>query len=359
MSTLVLVLCGLAVGFLVNGMRRSARIVRHPNQSRRNLPYLFAVFALLLAIAAILLPSLAWFSIAPQSDLKSFTGSLVEAPSWGTRSIINLRLQTNDGVQDVVVEDLSHSEQILALKAGDNVSALVYPFLGQDDLWELKHEQMIIESCQDTYVYRTQQLEQGTTAALWMGLAASILFVTAVALRMHFGVWREPRASIMDIATPTGAKATPPETGLDTSHYSTPSVPAIGARGDVDTWHYSTLGEPAASTISAEAGEERSWQARTKKKCPKCKSSCYVFDRQCHRCSAKLPSGPFVYWLLAEALLLSVIVFAFMNAGVWGAAAVLALGFVVERVVKSFARQNTTAAGAGASAGPRSPSYYS
>ncbi len=355
MSTLVLALCGLAVAFLVSGMRRSAR---QPKRSRRNLPYLFAVFAVLLAIAAILIPSLAWFAMAPQSDLQSFSGSLTEAPSWGSHSVINIRLQTQDGVQDLVLEDLSHSEQILKLSAGDNIAARVYPFLGQYDLWELKHDGMIIESYQDAYVYRAQQLEQGTTTALWMGLAACILFVVAVALRMHFGVWREPRASIMDMATPTSTKATP-ESGLDTSQYPTPSMPALEATGAFDTWQYSTPGEPAVSTLRADAGEEHGWQGRTRKKCPKCKSSCYIFDRQCHRCGAKLPSGPFGYWLLAEGLLLAAIVFAYMNAGVWGAAAVLALGFVIERVVKSSARHNTPPAGTGATAAPRSTGYRS
>ncbi len=358
MSTLVLVLCGLAVAFLVNGMRRSARTVRHPSQSRRNLPSLLAVFALLLAIAAILVPSLAWFSMAPQSDLKSLNGLLAEAPSLDS-STINLRLQTEDGLRDIIVEDPSHSEQILALKAGDNVTALVYPFLGQYDLWELKHDRSTIESYQNTYVYRTQQLEQGTTTALWMGLSACILFVAAVALRMHFGVWRESRASVMNMPSPKGATATPPGSGLDTSQYPTPSVPSTDARGDFGTWQYSTPGVPAVSTVSAESDETHTWERRTKKKCPACKNSCYVFDRQCHRCGAKLPSGPFGYWLLAEGLVLLVIVFAYISAGVWGAAAVLALGFVVERVVKSSARHNTPAAGAGATAAPRSTGYRS
>ena len=82
-----------------------------------------------------------------------------------------------------------------------------------------------------------------------------------------------------------------------------------------------------------------------KKKCPKCGSSCYIFDRQCHQCGARLQSAPLYYWVVGEGLLLSVFVIACVMAGVWGGVVVVVLGLIVEGVLRSSARRGTDTAG--------------
>jgi len=346
MNPIVAVLAGLALGVFGDGLSQTTRTTTSQGiRSPRNLPSAALALAGILALGAIVIPSLSWFAMAPETDLKSLSGSLVDAPGSGD-SAITLRLQTSEGAYDIVVEDPSHSPQIRQLRAGDDVTALVYPFLGQYNLWELSRDRETIESYQDTYLYSSQRLEQSMTTALWLGFAASILFVVAVALRMHFGVWREPRRSIMDagkyMGNPAGKPALPTAFEFDTPQASTSSVPTWQTGQDSAAWQSSTSPQQPVSSLAPALDQARAKHWSTKQ-CPQCKSSCYVFDRRCHKCGAKLPSGPFGYWFLAEALLLAAIVFAYMQAGVWGAGAMLLLGFVVERVVKNSARRNTTA----------------
>ena len=82
-----------------------------------------------------------------------------------------------------------------------------------------------------------------------------------------------------------------------------------------------------------------------KKKCPKCGSSCYIFDGQCHLCEARLQSAPFYCRVVAEGLFLSAILFACVKAGVWGGVVVIVLGRIVEGMLRSSARRGTDTAG--------------
>ena len=104
--------------------------------------------------------------MAKESDLKFVAGSVQQAPRWVWRStksgpIIVIRVETDDGLHDLDAQDLSHSREIMNLKPGDHVTALVKSFFGQYDIWELKRDGVTIESYQDTYLYRTRENERG------------------------------------------------------------------------------------------------------------------------------------------------------------------------------------------------------
>jgi hypothetical protein len=161
--------------------------------SRRNLPYTFLFLAIILGLIALLVPVSRRLSMAKESDLKFVAGSVQQAPSWAHTEgggLIRIPVEIDDGLHDFFEEDLSHSREIMNLKPGDHVTARVQSLFGEYHIWELKHDGVTIETYQDMYLYSTQELELGTTKALWLGLVSSIFLVVALALRMHFGAWR-------------------------------------------------------------------------------------------------------------------------------------------------------------------------
>lgn len=167
--------------------------------SRRNLPYMFLILAIVVGFIALLVPASRRLSMAKESDLKFVAGSVQQAPSLVQTKgspIIRIRVETEDGLQNLFLEDLSHSREIMNLEPGDHVIARVQSFFGQSDIWELQRDGVTIESYQDAYLYSTQALEQGTTNALWLGLVSSILLTVAVVLRMFFGAWRDSTSSV-------------------------------------------------------------------------------------------------------------------------------------------------------------------
>ncbi len=204
---------------------------------RRNLPYTFLVLAILLGFIALILPLSGWLAMAKESDLKLVAGSVEQGPGWASPRggpIIFIRVKMDDGLHDLVEEDLSHSRAIMKLKPGDHVTALVKSFFGQNDIWELKRDGVTIESYQDTYLYRTRENEQGTTNALWLGLASSILLTVAIALRMYFGAWRDSAAVPADAAgSVQGAIHYQPLSSADypRTYYMSPGREAFGLLG--------------------------------------------------------------------------------------------------------------------------------
>lgn len=167
--------------------------------SRRNLPYTFLFLAIIFALIALLGPMVRRLSMAKESDLKFVAGSIQRAPTFAHTKggpIIHVRVETDDGLHNLFLEDFSHSREIMNLQPGDHVTAGVQSFFGQDNIWELKRDGVTIESYQDVYLYSTRALEQGTTNALWLGLLSSILLTVAIVLRMCFGAWRDATPSV-------------------------------------------------------------------------------------------------------------------------------------------------------------------
>src|SRR5271169_5324976 len=110
---------------------------------RRNLPYTFLSLAIMLGFIALVIVLTGWLAMAKPSDLKLFAGSVQRAPGWvstkGGPTIV-IRVKTDDGLHDLVEEDLGHSRAIMKLRSGDQVTALVKAFFGQYDIWELKRD---------------------------------------------------------------------------------------------------------------------------------------------------------------------------------------------------------------------------
>ena len=206
--------------------------------SRRNLPNMFLGLAIMLGFIALVIPLAGWLSMAKESDLKFFAGSVQRAPRWVSTKggpIIVIRVKMDDGLHDLVEEDFSHSRAIMQLKPDDHVTALVKSFFGQYDIWELKRDGVTIESYQDTYLYRTRENERGATNALAFGLVASIFLTVAIALRMYFGAWRDSTASVPAdaVGSVQGALHYQPLSSADypRTYYMSPGREAFGLLG--------------------------------------------------------------------------------------------------------------------------------
>jgi hypothetical protein len=168
-----------------------------PGIPRRDLPYTFLFVAILLGLIAVALAVIGKLSMAKESDLKFVAGSVQRAPRWvHTKGgpIIVIRVKTDDGLHDLVEQDLDHSQEIMNLRPGDQITARVQFWGGDHDIWELKRDGVTIQSYQDTYLYQAAMNEKGGTAALCFGLVASIFLTAALALRMYFGAWRDSTA---------------------------------------------------------------------------------------------------------------------------------------------------------------------
>lgn len=184
--------------------RRRPYIGRYgkPGISRRELPCVFLVIAIVVACLALLLPVVRWLIMAKQSDLSVVTGTVLRAPQLirSTSPVIIILLET-DGRHVAIYEDDVSLSEVMTLKPGDHVTARVkFQRAGvqseSDDgeyhIWELKRDGVMIQSYQDAYLYQTRATERAMTYALGLALLAAILLAIALALRMHFGAWVDP-----------------------------------------------------------------------------------------------------------------------------------------------------------------------
>lgn len=345
MTTLLLsVLFGVLVGYF--RYRRARR--RHPDrfaqggkQIARNLPQVFLYLAFLSGMFSFWL-LVSWLNMPKEGDLKSVAGSVQRAPRFLVDGLIAVPVELDGGLHDDLIYDdnLSHSREIMKLKPGDHITARVHSFLGDTRIWELKRDGITIISYQETYQYEYPSHERLTTNLLAFGTLSAILLTVALALRIHFGAWRNPTGSLpaMQGSSEVGAwqGSTPASATPDNSEFAgwqgpTPSASAI-QNGSED----------------ADTGQTR-WS--TKKKCPECGSSCYIFDRQCHHCQAQLQPAPARYRGAMECLFLLAFAIAYIAArrlGIdtfWIIGFVLALKFIVEGILRNSARRATDTAG--------------
>jgi hypothetical protein len=166
--------------------------------SRRDLPSLCMIFCVIFGAAAIALPFGANLDLAKESDLRSTSGLVEDVyrtnrPKAGPKLHILIRM---DGrLHHLTQDDLSQDvPALLGLEAGDSVTARVKgDFLGRDLewLWELQRDGVTILSYEDTFRFVERRNARTREAAHWAGLFALGLFVVAILLRMHFGVWRD------------------------------------------------------------------------------------------------------------------------------------------------------------------------
>lgn len=162
--------------------------------TRRDLPYLFLRYAIVLGLVAFGVVLIGKLDMAKKSNLKSVAGIVLQKPRWQRTKggpIIVIRVEMGDGPHDLVEEDLSHYQAIMSLKPGDHITALVMSFVGYH-IWELKRDGVMLESYKDMYLYQTAMNERGATAAYCSGLLSLICMMVALVLRMYFGTWRDP-----------------------------------------------------------------------------------------------------------------------------------------------------------------------
>ncbi len=184
---------------------RGSRAVRP--LSRRDLPVLFLLPAILCGFFAVFLPVMAKLAMATESDLKYVAGTVEQAPRWlrgrsgGKLPIIEIRVETDDGSYVLHEQDLSHARDVMNLRPGDRITARVKPVASYHTVWELKRDGVTIQSYQESYLYQAAQNQQAATDALLCGLVAAISLTVALALRMHFGTWRDPTYSASGAAT--------------------------------------------------------------------------------------------------------------------------------------------------------------
>lgn len=226
----------------------------HSRFSARNLPLIFLFLAGVLGLLALFLGPVGSLAMADPADLKLMTGT-VQPPSFRsifkTRGAITIPVQAEDGQHDLIVEDFTHSQEIKQLRPGDHVTALVAPFFGQLNVWELKHNKVTIQSYHETYLFRARQMESGAAAALWLGFVASIFLTFAIASRMYFGTWRDatPPTPIMEAAAEFAAR----------QKSATPS-PALQNSAEFGPWLDSASSFPATQPASDQPDAEPPWQ---------------------------------------------------------------------------------------------------
>lgn len=160
--------------------------------STQNLPRMFLVLGGMLGVIALLSPLSRQFFMAGEGDLTSFAGTLLQAPTRDANGLLRISLQTSDGERDLLVEDLSHLQEIMNLQPGDSITARAQSLLGENHIWELEHNGVVIESYEEMREFSDQKLQQGKAPALWVGFVASIFLVLAIVLRLVFGVWSQP-----------------------------------------------------------------------------------------------------------------------------------------------------------------------
>jgi hypothetical protein len=189
----------------------SAKVKR--GATRRDSPALCLIYAAIFALAALGLPFAANLDLAKESDLHTVAGTVQSAPrvTNGGKGGIKLHIfvRGSDGLHHLTQDDLSWDVPgIMSLRAGDNVTARVRrDRLGRnlDWLWELKRDGNTILSYEQTVRYLERRGAQGRVIAHWAGGLSLGLFVAAILLRRHFGVWRN--ASERSVPAPSSGSS--------------------------------------------------------------------------------------------------------------------------------------------------------
>jgi hypothetical protein len=166
-----------------NSIRRKA--------TRRDLPALCLMYAVISAFACFGLPLASKLDMAKETDLHSVTGTLLSAPKWitGRGAHLDISLVASDGPHHFALEDSSRE---LPLRASDKVALRVY----HSRIWGIERNGVTIVSYQDTYRHMEGLNARSRQMAHWAGGISLVLFVLAALLRKHFGAWRDKRQSV-------------------------------------------------------------------------------------------------------------------------------------------------------------------
>lgn len=170
-------------------MRTGARNQR--GVTRRDLPAVFLALATFFAIFAVLFPLAGRLDLASRNELKPVTGTVASRPRWhtGKGAGIYIPIQTADGLHTLAITDFHNYDELMALKPGDAVTALVRP-LGAYGVWELKHDGITLVSYEEMREGAEREERQARRVGSWLGLMSFVCAIAAVSLRRHYGSWR-------------------------------------------------------------------------------------------------------------------------------------------------------------------------
>lgn len=178
--------------------------------TRRDSPVICLVYAAIFAFACFGLPLAQNLDMVKESELHPIAGTVQSTPRITTGKVIKLYIfiRASDGLHHLTQDDLSTDfPEIMDLRAGDNIVAHVkHDSMGRDLdwFWELERNGVMILSYRDTYRYRERSNARGRELAHWAGEISLGLFVLAILLRRHFGVWRDKQQSVTAGAVATG-----------------------------------------------------------------------------------------------------------------------------------------------------------
>ncbi len=162
--------------------------------TRRDLPVFLLVYGVMFGLAALLMALAARLDFPDPGNLKPIAGVVERNPRMktGRGAAIIIPIQTANGVYDLQETDFTHAHELLGLKPGDHVSALVTT-LGGYQVWQLERNGVILERYEEKLRWHENAIVRTKTLGVWAGTASLAFLVMALLLRKHFGAWRDKR----------------------------------------------------------------------------------------------------------------------------------------------------------------------
>ncbi len=160
--------------------------------TRRDLPVFLLVYGVMFGLAALLMPLAVRLDFPAPGSLKPIAGVVERSPRMktGRGAAIIIPIQTANGAYNLLETDFTHAHELMGLKPGDHVSALVTT-LGGYQVWQLERNGVVLERYEEKRRWQEDAIARTHTLGLWSGAAALLFLVIAFLLRRHFGAWRD------------------------------------------------------------------------------------------------------------------------------------------------------------------------
>ena len=172
----------------------------------RDLPTIFLLISAWAALGGGAFAVVGWSSEPPPINrLESVQGRVVDAylkKGFGKgRTQVHVLVEASDGLHDLARDNTSQAIfHVLTVRKNDTVIALVQSgSIAQpaDTLWELQRGNAAILRYQDVADQVASENRRAATMAMCFGSLGALSFIAAIALRAHFGGWRERRPSTL------------------------------------------------------------------------------------------------------------------------------------------------------------------
>lgn len=167
--------------------------------TRRDLPGICLVFAVIFALSAVALPIAARFDMArtgaARSNLQMISGQVVfVSHTYGGKVTPKLEIfvRRSDGLHHLTQDDLTKDVPALkSLRVGDLITAMAQPGRESDWLWELRRNGAVLLSVEETTQYFERRYVRELRLASGAAVLSVALFTLGVVLRRHFGAWQD------------------------------------------------------------------------------------------------------------------------------------------------------------------------